>query len=231
MNPQRVICLFLFFLVICLTWSISCLKGIGESMSPTILQGDIIICSKVFAIKRDAIYVIRMNRTINNRKILKRCIAIPGDTIYYGANSLEVCNGDYRRRYYGSDTQIYFEDLISYRRFVIDYAELVTSLDINNLSLSVMTNHEIDFPKIIENYNVHLEETPAQMFSSNGQQRIKENSDQAYWIIKEYFFLGDNFSSSTDSRVFGTISKSKIIAKSIFIFRQDHSKWVLKPLK
>lgn len=51
------------------------------------------------------------------------------------------------------------------------------------------------------------------------------NKINQVFILKAdtYYFLGDNPSKSYDSRHFGTIAKDKIIAKSLYVIRDDDS--------
>ncbi len=68
------------------------IRVVGPSMNNTLLNGDIMILDKITYrfenIKRSDIVVIKME----DKYIIKRVIAIPGDTLEYGNNTL-ILNG------------------------------------------------------------------------------------------------------------------------------------------
>ena len=68
------------------------IRVVGPSMNNTLLNGDIMILDKISyrfnKIKRSDIVVIKTNKNL----IIKRVIAIPGDALEYGNNTL-VLNG------------------------------------------------------------------------------------------------------------------------------------------
>lgn len=70
----------------------------GTSMNPTLHDGDIMILNKIAYkssdIKRFDIVVIYLNDKLNNEKLIKRVIGLPGDSIEYKNNKLYV-NGKY----------------------------------------------------------------------------------------------------------------------------------------
>lgn len=90
---------------------------IGNSMSPTLKEGDIAILSKInyriFKIKRNDVVAIQ---TDNDKLLVKRVIGLPGEDIYYLDNILYINNKAYTEEFLTSDVEtnnFMFEDICS----------------------------------------------------------------------------------------------------------------------
>lgn len=80
--------------LICLTLIFTCFFQVvvvsGESMEPTLSDGNILIASKHFSLDRFDIVTIHTND--QNKSIIKRVIGLPGETVEYKDNKLYIDN-------------------------------------------------------------------------------------------------------------------------------------------
>lgn len=156
-----------FLLFILFAYALSIFKHyyvINNSMAPTLFNKDrIITYQNLFPdrIRRGGIYVLDPN---NNTEILdkiyiKRCVGIPGDTVYYNTSYLYCIdkNG-------------------------VCYELTKGKLHVNN-------NYVFEYKK---KYMLHR-----------------------FLSLNEFFFVGDNLSSSVDSRLFGPLNTSEILSRFI----------------
>jgi signal peptidase I len=88
---------------------------IGNSMSPTLREGDVAILSKInyriFKIKRNDVVAIQ---TDNDKLLVKRIIGLPGEDIHYLDNILYINNQPYTEEFLKEDVEtnnFMFEDV------------------------------------------------------------------------------------------------------------------------
>ena len=89
----------------------------GNSMFPTLEEGDVIVCSKLFFnknnIKRNQIVVLKAE---NNKSFVKRVIGLPGERIDYMDGKLYIDKKPHNEMFLGSDVvtnNFMFEDICS----------------------------------------------------------------------------------------------------------------------
>jgi signal peptidase I len=91
--------LIIIFVLLFRTFLYSPIRVTGDSMVPTLLDGDIMILDKIGyrinGLKRFDIVVIKYN----NEKIIKRVIGLPGDYIEYKDNILYVNGKEIKEEY------------------------------------------------------------------------------------------------------------------------------------
>ena len=90
---------------------------IGNSMSPTLNEGDIAVLSKIshrfFTIKRNDVVAIQ---TADDKLLVKRIIGLPGEEIHYLDNILYINGKAYTEEFLNSDVEtnnFMFEDICS----------------------------------------------------------------------------------------------------------------------
>ncbi len=186
----------------------------SESMEPVLEKGDVVLISRIsyfFGIPylfpiinnifdldvkikykspklNDIIVFINESAAIH-KSLVKRIVAIAGDTIFHDINTKKIrLNNDYP-----------FESEI---KFVIPKAN--NTIEINNLNSEFYYKY-IKFEEknaVLNNSNIILD--------NKILSKYKFNYDY-------YFVMGDNFNNSLDSRDFGLISEKWIIGRPILI--------------
>ena len=116
------------------------IRVVGPSMNNTLLNGDIMILDKISyrfnKIKRADIVVIKTNKNL----IIKRVIAIPGDTLEYGNNTL-ILNGKEKDEPYlskGVTTEDF--NLKEYTK-VGDMILVINNVSENNYKINNISNY------------------------------------------------------------------------------------------
>jgi signal peptidase I len=168
----------------------------GHSMDPTYHDGNYVVSSKVFNIKRfDVVIANEYNKPLRkNFKVIKRVIGLPGDTITYKKDTLYV-NGvkteepylnEYKQLFYKNKDKLYNE--YSYERMyqsILEHAQAFT------------TNSEIGY--------------------ENGELSTAGETDFEIKVPEnQYLLIGDNRLVSQDSRSVGTFKESQITSKVVW---------------
>ncbi len=158
-------------------------------------------------------------RQPNVLNYVKRCIALPGDTvelagkhvIVNGArqddpstasfSSHTLPSGDFELNVYPKGSG-YNRDW--WGPMVVPYEGMEVELTLDN----------------IDSWRLFIErEGHSVRFSTDGSIQVDGNTDNIYSVEKDYyFFLGDSRDNSEDSRYWGFVSKDLIIGKAMFIY-------------
>lgn len=199
----------------------------SSSMRPGLTVGDFVLVNKfiyglrepftnksfidIHPIKRGDVVVFK-DQQVKNRDLIKRVVAIGGDTINYKNKRLSINGIDISYQiaesYIYSDsfpnvgkidfiTQTYIEDLFGVKHSIITW-DKVPSLDINSV---------IDF-KNKKNCNYVSDDEFTCMIPND-----------------EYFMMGDNRDNSLDSRYWGFVPNDAILGKAIYVlfnFREQN---------
>jgi signal peptidase I len=207
-----------------------------SSMYPAIIPGDKIIINKIsFGIRiLNPLKIIRLKglreityndivvfnngyrTTFNINKVLvKRCIALPGDTIsisngIYHNSSIEDSIIKYSSAYHISKFDIVPKLLDSYpfgtniHWTILDFGPLYVPRKGDLLSLSI--NNIVIYARYIKY------ETGKEIVIKNDSLFLNNKSICSYRFKENYYFIaGDNFKNSQDSRYFGLVPESFII--------------------
>ena len=175
----------------------------GNSMDPNLGNGQRLIISKISNVNRFDIVVAQETTeqtqlndpsSTSGKKIVKRVIGMPGDTVSYHNDNLSI-NGRHYDEKFISDYQNLFDN----KKLAARYASLPL-----NSSLS----------EAQRNYFVQLANTnKAFTVDSTGNPDFTMKVPQG-----EYLLLGDDRVVSADSRKVGTFKRSQIIGKVVFRF-------------
>ncbi len=199
----------------------------SSSMRPDLTVGDFVLVNKytygirepftnkvlidINLIKRGDVVVFK-DQQVRNRDLIKRVVAIGGDTIHYKNKKLSINNIDISyeamESYIYSDsfpnigeitfnTQIYIENLFGVKHPIITW-DKVPSLDIQNVS----------------------------EFKNKSNCKYVSNDEFSCTVpVGEYFMMGDNRDNSLDSRYWGFVPNNAILGKAIYVlfnFKEQH---------
>ncbi len=172
---------------------------IGPSMEPTHYDGEVMLLSKLHYVFGD----VKQNDIVayqseGVRHLIKRVIALPGDTIEYKDNYLYINNIKY-------EEMLYDNMLTSDFKLVKIPDNLYpTNETINNSDYGIVTDSQI---LMFINGKVYVTKLD----------NVDMNDYELYTIPDDYYFMmGDNRSNSDDSRQLGLVSKEDIEGKLIF---------------
>lgn len=181
------------FIVICVTMFFTFFAAIitdGESMQNTIMDRQVCFISRLaYKVERNDIVIIKFG---NNPKLIKRVIALDGDSLIFmeSENRLYV---DLYLKAYGENYYVYCDEPFikeRMRKHVSYYNVSIMpyTADLCDIDTSVQSE-KADF---INNYAFNIDRG-------------------------DVFFMGDNRNVSRDSRYYGTCKISEVIAEVIVI--------------
>ena len=184
-----VCCWFVFYVLF------TQVEVVGLSMLPTINSSayndkdtdhiDYVFILKTNNYKRKDIVVVKEGKTTSNSRIIKRIIAVPGDTIAFRKTG-----------FYPASNKISYDIYLNGKRLKEDY--------IFEQSLYLYTSAGMGY----DFYLGLIDALDTSDGDGNGFFSVTLKKDQ-------FFVMGDNRNNSTDSRYFGPITKDEIIGKSV----------------
>lgn len=191
-----------------LLMSTKCYKIESASMYPTLVKGDIILTVKNWnnysTISRGDIVTFELPDYIdygNTKKktYVKRCVAIPGDSILLKDGKLSI-NGKIQSRY--SDSLFSnVPDPFSIKLKIPYQGDTISIKDYDSLFIKNILN-----------------EQKAKSILEKNRNSDKQLSNDKLIVENDYFFLvGDCKVGSIDSRTWGLISKNHITGEAILI--------------
>ena len=212
----------------------------SDSMSPSIIGGDLIIVNKfTYGIrnpfthkiwfstslpKRGDIAVFQYPRN-KNMNYIKRIIGIPGDKVIYNSHTKELVvykNCDDKKTC--SAVPIVYNTLQIGNSIAPYIADIIYDKS-NRLDLTSIVLKEERINDVI--HNIFLMNNA----KNNANSYYKQpKSPQCTWIVHkgQYFVMGDNRDNSFDSRYWGFVSEQDLIGKAIMIWMsigKSESNW------
>lgn len=175
-------------------------------------RGDVIVFQ--FPGERDEL---RPEKAVN---FVKRCVAVPGDTVLIADRAVYVDGEEHRPP---SDARM--EALCVRPRGVPDYRMFPSGSGFNEDNYGpVIVPRKGDVirlsPNTIDRWQVFIErEGHTVALGSNGAVLVDGTPQDSYRIEKDYYFvMGDNRDNSIDSRFWGYVPRDLIIGKAIMVY-------------
>ncbi|MCR8667462.1 signal peptidase I [Aestuariibaculum sp. M13] len=200
-NKYYLIFFIILLTILLFTCFFSILKVHSSSMSNTINEGDYALLCKTRQIEKKDIVVFNL---LDN-KYLKRCVAMPGDTITINVNGVKV-NSDFVNESYINKTKGIIPFLANKTYFMQDYIVPFKGFT------SIIT------PLFYKKYAHLINELENSEFNVIGEKYFLGGKEIKAYTFQEdcFYLLGDNRDVSKDSRYFGAIPENKIFGKLIF---------------
>lgn len=177
----------------------------GQSMEPTLYHNERLVVRKIFYTPEQKDIVIVKSGALQ-KYIVKRVIALPGQTVTFDENRNMVVDGVVLDEPYIKEKQVSFGNLYTYpvvvpkkgevARFPYLMAEAQLKAGRNGMSLALQDDGTI---------LVRGSELVEDGIFVEGQTTYKQDC---------YFVMGDNRNHSSDSRSLGLIPESEVIGKS-----------------
>lgn len=177
----------------------------GQSMEPTLYHNERLVVRKAFYTPEQKDIVILKSEAIQ-KYIVKRVIALPGQTVDFDDNMNVVVDGVVLEEPYIKEKQISSGNLYSYPLTVpkkgapanLDFLMAEANLKIGKGTMTLNTNPdgsiEIQGSELVEDG-----------IFEEGKTTYKQDC---------YFVMGDNRNHSSDSRTLGLIPASEVVGKS-----------------
>jgi len=180
----------------------------------------------VRGIRRGDIVVFKFPKTPETN-FVKRVIGLPGDTVEYDARTNTVyINGQQlaeRRVFvepqYNNDdpselTAVHSDSDVQGAQWTVyyyqnDYDSVASS--VNDGSAEYGTRQPFKVP-------VKGEPVPDELKSDPQLHRIYDSDDDGLYDSDQYFCMGDNRDNSLDSRFWGTVPRSSIVGRAMFVY-------------
>lgn len=207
----------------------------SQSMMPTLLPEDLILTSKFWPgsekkVKRGGVYIFHWKNTLSYNSncsnnsievLVKRLVATPGDTVticngIVNVNSNQATPNTIYNHYITKNTlrhlnlDIYPYDTLFFKWSEREFGPLIipkkgNTIELNKLNIAL-------YKEVI------LKETPTIVFKRDTIVQLDVSNIRKYTFKKNYyFFLGDNFYLSNDSRYLGFLSEEAIIGRVVLV--------------
>lgn len=196
----------------------------SSSMRPDLTVGDFILVNKfdlgirepltnkviipIHTVKRGDVVVFK-DQQVKNRDLIKRVVAVGGDTILYDNKRLTI-NGVPLE--YTSDGDYTYDEKIPTEGVIT----MVNQKYIENLT--GVKHAIITWDKVPPFF-------PAQVQNFPHSENCTYNNDQSFECTVpagEYFMMGDNRDNSSDSRYWGFVPDKAILGKAIYVWMNFH---------
>lgn len=188
------------------------------SMNNTLFDGDKVLVKKSSAldfkdIKQNEILIV----TVNSANYVKRCVALPGDTILIKNARLTVNGLSQHIKSIIVDTNQNEQHLINEKLFHQKFNELVSryygrNWDINSFGPFVVPQKGQKIYLDSINFRIYKKLLVIENPKCNNLQVAF--AGKTYTFKNNYYFLmGDNRSNSIDSRLYGPVKENDIIGK------------------
>jgi len=210
---KRQILFFLGIIILLLIFSVNyriCIVD-GNSMRNTLFNHDIILVLKKNNNIKGNILIFKLNRDL----LIKRCIALGGDTVRYHSDSIFV------------NDILYTIPESGLHEFVIEQTEKKKFQRYiePNINFSLLTDvlDDYDNQKVYMSFDftdkVLINHIRNQMKLVKSERLTPEQPQNNFLIVetKNYFVIGDNILHSYDSRYFGLVPEEKIVGKAVLI--------------
>ncbi|WP_249310844.1 signal peptidase I [Congzhengia minquanensis] len=177
----------------------------GQSMEPTLYHNERLVVRKAFYTPKQKDIVILKSEAIQ-KYIVKRVIALPGQTVDFDGERNVVVDGVTLDEPYIKEKQISFGNLYAYPLTVPKKGE-IANLDY------IMSEANLKAGKGTMTFDMR----------ADGSVEIKGSELVADGVFEEgkttykqncYFVMGDNRNHSSDSRTLGLIPESEVVGKS-----------------
>lgn len=177
----------------------------GRSMEPTLFHGERLVVRKAFYTPEQQDVVILKSEAIQ-KYIVKRVIALPGQTLDFDEEQNVVVDGVTLDEPYIMEKQFSYGNLYTYPLTVPKKGEVASlayimaeaSLKAGNGTMTLDT-------KADGSVEIHGSELVEDGVFEEGKTTYKQNC---------YFVMGDNRNHSSDSRTLGLIPESEVVGKS-----------------
>ena len=186
----------------------------GQSMEPTLSHGERLVVRKVLYTPEQGDIVILKSEAIQ-KFIVKRVIALPGQTIDFDENKNVLVDGVLLEEPYIMDKQVSSGNMYQYPLTVPKKGEIANLEFIIAEARIKLAN---DTMKITTDENGNLE-----IFGSELVEDGVFTEGETVYKQDCYFVLGDNRNHSSDSRSLGLIPENEVVGKSslrVFPFSQ-----------
>lgn len=190
------------------TFLFSLVQVDGQSMVPTLNHGERLVVRKIaYEPKKQDIVIIKSG--VLDKYIVKRVIALPGDTISFDTNLNVLINDEKISEPYIAALQTSTGGLYRYPMTVPKKGE-VASLDliIAEMQLNMGTG----------DVEITQEEGSLVIKGSSLVEDGKFTEGETTYKQDCYFVMGDNRNGSSDSRTLGLIPDAEIIGEAVFRF-------------
>ncbi len=191
------------------TFLFSLVQVDGASMVPTLHHGERLVVRKIaYKPQNGDIVIIKSN--VLKKYIVKRVIALPGETVGFDDQMNVVVNDKKIEENYIAEKQISSGGLYVFPLTVPKKGEVANiELILAEMQLNVMGN----------NVNVYRDENNDLIVSgSNLVEDGKFIEGETRYKQDCYFVLGDNRNASSDSRTLGLISDEEMVGEAFFRF-------------
>lgn len=191
-------------------------------MNPTLKEGDYIFVSKLSSIRRNDVAVFNHPVGIKQQQYVKRCIALPGDTLLLQQGQV-IINGQRQKDEFSlyDNTAPYYTTKDRYTPAIFPNSSFIKwnldnfgKLYIPAKGDTIALNHtnSILYGRIIEQHENNTLTQRNDSIFINGMYAVAYTFKMNY-----YFMLGDNRYNSVDSRFWGFVRENQLIGKASFI--------------
>ncbi len=191
------------------TFVFSLVQVDGQSMVPTLEHGERLVVGKMFY-KPEAKDIVIIKSGVLEKYIVKRVIALPGDTVDNDVFMEIYVNGEQIDEPYINEVQTGMGGMYNYPLTVPKKGN-IADLSLIEAEVNSSFGFEHDKRMVYENGDIFV--YGSELVSDGkfvvGETRYKQDC---------YFVMGDNRNNSSDSRSLGVIPADEIVGKAVFRF-------------